>query len=293
MPVVHRSLALSLTRGLPPSLLPVLCDYRRLVNEVLREALLTGKTSRGSMSRFARDRAFVHQITGQHAVVASEIALSLAKAHRTRLRRGGRATVPYVRRPFLRTNRATFHFDSTTGKFRLSLRNGEWCSFFVAVGNITGSGRGSTSSPSDSSRLRRRPRPRSPSRTLRDCRNPDAGAGKVGQLSRGARDRRSAADSPVGPGGNCIARSNTRPPGVACQSTGSTRSERQRPARDVGSTMVPEAGWARCSSARAASGDWIASSTRERTSHKPFCATTVGQNLEVSDLTSTPSPRIR
>jgi hypothetical protein len=115
----------------------------------------------------------------------------------------------------------------------------------------------------------------------------------VGQLSRGARDRRSAADSPVGPGGNCIARSNTRPPGVACQSTGSTRSGRQRPARDVGSTMVPEAGWARCSFARAASGDWIASSTRERTSHKPFCATTVGQNLEVSDLTSTPSPRIR
>jgi IS605 OrfB family transposase len=133
MPTVVRSLRLPLLGGLPPSLLPVLRDYRVLVNEVLREALLTGKTARGSMSRFARDRAFVHQFTGQHAVVASEIALSLAKSHRVRLRRGVLSEVPYVRRPFLRTNRLTFHLDRGSGKVRLSLRSGEWCSFLVGI----------------------------------------------------------------------------------------------------------------------------------------------------------------
>ncbi len=85
------------------------------------------------MSRFARDRAFVHHLTGQHAVVAANIALSLVRAHRTRVRRGGSASVPYVRRRFLRTNTTTFHFDPDSGKIRLSLRNGEWCSWFVEV----------------------------------------------------------------------------------------------------------------------------------------------------------------
>lgn len=133
MPAVLRSLRLSLVGGLPSSLLVVLGDYRVLVNEVLREALLTGKTARGSMARFARDRAFVHQLTGNHAAVASEIALSLAKSHRLRFRRGFSPETPYVRRRFLRTDTKTFHFDLGTGKVRLSLRNGEWCSFFVAV----------------------------------------------------------------------------------------------------------------------------------------------------------------
>jgi hypothetical protein len=133
MPTVHRSIRLTLSGELPPPLLVVLRDYRRLVNEVLREALRTGKTARGSMSRFARDRAFVHQFNGQHAVVASDIALSLTNSHRVRLRRGRPSSVPYVRRPFLRTNRETFHFGVESGTIRLSLRSGEWCSFVVAV----------------------------------------------------------------------------------------------------------------------------------------------------------------
>ncbi|HXQ94761.1 MAG TPA: transposase [Thermoplasmata archaeon] len=133
MPTVCRALRFRLSGELPPSLRLVLNDYRVLVNEVLREALLTGKTARGSMSRYARDRALVHQFTGNHAIVASAIALSLVKSHRSRLRRGLPSKVPYVRRPFLRTTPETFHFDVDSGKARLSLRNGEWCSFFVTV----------------------------------------------------------------------------------------------------------------------------------------------------------------
>jgi len=108
-----------------------MADYRVLTNEVLREALASGKTSRGALSRFARDRAFLHQLTGQHAVVAADIALALSKAYRHRLRRGLQPRVPYVRRLFLRTNTQTFHLDQESGKLRLSLRNGEWCSFLV------------------------------------------------------------------------------------------------------------------------------------------------------------------
>ncbi|HXQ78994.1 MAG TPA: zinc ribbon domain-containing protein [Thermoplasmata archaeon] len=108
-------------------------EYRVLTNEVLREALLTSKSSRGALSRFARDRAFVHHLTGQHAVVAANLALTLAKAHRRRLRRGGSARIPYVRRRFVRTDPKTFHFDPDSGKIRLSLRNGEWCSWSVRV----------------------------------------------------------------------------------------------------------------------------------------------------------------
>ncbi len=108
-----------------------MADYRLLTNEVLREALLRNQTSRGALSRFARDRAFVYHLTGQHAVVAADLALSLAKGHRRRLRQGLHPRVPYIRRRFLRTNTQTFHFDAGSGKIRLSLRNGEWCSLFV------------------------------------------------------------------------------------------------------------------------------------------------------------------
>ncbi|MCI4348843.1 MAG: hypothetical protein L3J93_01300, partial [Thermoplasmata archaeon] len=131
MPSVLRALVLPLVGVLPPPVLALLRDYRLLVNEILREALTSGKTARGSLSRFARDRAFVHQLTGGHAVAAAEIGLALAKAHRRRLRKHLDSRVPFVRLPFLRTGTDTFHLDRDSGKVRLSLRNGEWSHFFL------------------------------------------------------------------------------------------------------------------------------------------------------------------
>ena len=128
-----RALLLPLHGPLPAPVLSVLADYRLLVNEIVREALTTGRTSLGSMDRFARDRALHHALTGDHAVAAAAIGLSLAKAHRRRLRKGEPSSVPWVRRPFLRTPTKTFHFDPVTGKVRLSLRRGEWASFQVHV----------------------------------------------------------------------------------------------------------------------------------------------------------------
>ncbi len=110
-----------------------MADYRLLTNATLRHLLDTGQTSRGSGSRFARNWALVNRMTGQHAVVAAEIAVSLARAHRTRLRKGIPSETPYIRKRFLRTGPTTFHFDLDTGKVRVSLRSGEWCSFLVHV----------------------------------------------------------------------------------------------------------------------------------------------------------------
>ncbi len=110
-----------------------MADYRLLTNATLRHLLETGKTSRGSGSRFARNWALVNHMTGQHAVVAAEIAVSLARSHRTRLRKGIPSELPYLRKRFLRTSPTTFHFDIDTGRVRVSLRSGEWCSCFVHV----------------------------------------------------------------------------------------------------------------------------------------------------------------
>ena len=130
---VLRGLVVPISSPLPPALFSLLSDYRLLTNEIIREALTSGTTSRGALSRFARNRALVHQLTGQHAVVSSDIALALAKGHRRRLREGLHPRVPYIRRLFLRTNPKTFHLDSDSGKVRLSLRNGEWCSFVLPL----------------------------------------------------------------------------------------------------------------------------------------------------------------
>jgi IS605 OrfB family transposase len=128
---LRRGLRFSLAAPLPPALFSLLADYRLLTNEVLRQALITGSTAKGSLSRFARDRAFVHRLTGQHAIVASEIALSLAASHRSRVRQGWHPRVPYIRQRFLRADASTFHFDPDSGRVRLSMRYGEWCSFSI------------------------------------------------------------------------------------------------------------------------------------------------------------------
>jgi IS605 OrfB family transposase len=110
-------------------------DFRLLVNQCLRESIASGVTSRGKLSRFARDRALEARVTGAIGIAASEIALSLASGHRRRLRLGRGTRVPYVRSPFVRLPNACFHFDPETGKLRVSLRRGEWTSLRLGTSN--------------------------------------------------------------------------------------------------------------------------------------------------------------
>jgi putative transposase len=111
-------------------------DFRLIVNQCLRQALASKTTSRGRLSRFARDRALEARVTGGIGLAAADVALSLAKGHRHRLRHGLVSRVPYVRTPFVRAPASCFHFDVTTGKLRLSLRRGEWTSLLLPVSDF-------------------------------------------------------------------------------------------------------------------------------------------------------------
>jgi hypothetical protein len=119
--------------GLPPAILAVLPDYRRAVNELLRSALLQHKTSRGALNREAAKIAFELSLNGMHGQTAAEVALSMAKGHRRRLRQGVPSQVPYTRKLFLRADDKAFHFDPSSGRLRLSLRRAEWVGFTVKV----------------------------------------------------------------------------------------------------------------------------------------------------------------
>ena len=121
--------------AIPPRVAALMGDFRRLVNECLREALSSNTSSRRTLSRFARDRALEAQVTGSRGLAAADIALSLAAGHRRRLRNGVASRVPFVRTPFVRVPASCFHFDLTTGKLRVSLRRGEWSSLTAPVSN--------------------------------------------------------------------------------------------------------------------------------------------------------------
>ena len=100
-----------------------------MTNLSIRYALENDLTARGSMVSFAQSMAKEYHINFAHARIATEVALSLDKGHRRRVRKGKRCKVPYVFKPFLRADDSTFHVSLDTGRIRLSLRAGEWIGF--------------------------------------------------------------------------------------------------------------------------------------------------------------------
>jgi len=120
---------------LPGSIRSLLYEFRLLTNQCLRQALLINKTSRGALSRFARDRADEAHVNGKIGLQAADIALAIAAGHRRRLRQGLHPRIPYVRTPFLRAPTPAFHFNPESGKLRVSLRRCEWASLTVPVSN--------------------------------------------------------------------------------------------------------------------------------------------------------------
>ncbi len=106
-----------------------------MVNRGIRHALENDFTAKGSMAKFAQSLAGEYHINGAHARTAMGVSLSLAKGYRRKLRKGKKSKVPYVFKPFLRADDATFHITPETGLVRLSLRNGEWASFDVKLSN--------------------------------------------------------------------------------------------------------------------------------------------------------------
>jgi putative transposase len=101
-------------------------DFRLMVNLSVRYALDHDLTSRGSLVKFAQSLAKERHVNFAHARIATEVALSLDKGHRRRMRKGKRCKAPYVLKPFLRADDSTFHLSTENGHLRLSIRAGEW-----------------------------------------------------------------------------------------------------------------------------------------------------------------------
>ncbi len=133
VPSACRSIICELKSPLPPETIFLMQDFRLMVNRGIRHALENDLTAKGSMVKFGQSLAREYHVNGAHARTAMDVALSLSKGHRRRLRNGNRSKVPYVFRPFLRADDATFHITPETGLVRLSLRNGEWTSFDVKL----------------------------------------------------------------------------------------------------------------------------------------------------------------
>jgi putative transposase len=108
-------------------------DFRLMVNRSIRFALENDLTAKGSLGKFAQSMAKEYHLNFQHAKTASEVALSLSKGHRRRLRKGRRCKVPYVLKPFLRADDSTFHLSTENGHVRLSMRAGEWSGLDVKL----------------------------------------------------------------------------------------------------------------------------------------------------------------
>ena len=116
-----------------------------MVNRSMRFALEANVTAKGSLVKLAQSMAKEYHINFQHARTATEVALSLGKGHRRRLRKVRRCKVPYVFNPFLRADDSTFHLSMESGHVRLSIRAGEWSGFDVKLSsyhlNVLASGR--------------------------------------------------------------------------------------------------------------------------------------------------------
>ncbi|HEX9907850.1 MAG TPA: hypothetical protein VGB78_05215, partial [Thermoplasmata archaeon] len=98
--MLYKGVAFSLESGLPPEAKSLLEDFRLAVNNAIRAGLQARVTSRNALTRLAyRDFRQDHPgMYAQHLVSAFEVAASVLKNHRRRIRDCANSRVPYVRR---------------------------------------------------------------------------------------------------------------------------------------------------------------------------------------------------
>jgi putative transposase len=101
-------------------------EFRLLVNESIRVAIREGIRSRARLTRAAyADFSRSHQVYKQYIPSAFEVALGVLKAHRRRLRKGKRSSVPYMRRLMLKAENQSYWLDRETGRLRIPIRGTE------------------------------------------------------------------------------------------------------------------------------------------------------------------------
>ena len=122
---VHRALVFPIRWDAPP-LDWLLAEFRLLVNESIRIALREDIRSRARLARAAyQDLSRGHTVYKQYIPSAFEVALSVLKAHRRRLKRKKRSSVPYMRRLMLKAENQSYWLDRETGRLRIPIRGTE------------------------------------------------------------------------------------------------------------------------------------------------------------------------
>jgi len=101
-------------------------DFRLAVNSAIRVGLQARVTSRNELNRLAyKDfRAEHPRMYAQHLASAFEVAGSVLKNHRKRIRKGKGNHVPYVRRLFMKAENQAYKLDRENGMIDLPIRAG-------------------------------------------------------------------------------------------------------------------------------------------------------------------------
>ena len=122
---IHRALAFPITWD-APRLDWLLAEFRLLVNESIRIALKTDIRSRARLTRIAyRELSVRHTVHKKYIPSAFEVALGVLKAHRRRLARKKRSSVPFIRRLMLKAENQSYWLDRETGRLRIPIRGTE------------------------------------------------------------------------------------------------------------------------------------------------------------------------
>jgi len=121
-----RSLAFRLKDPLPNEAKFLMEDFRLAVNNTIRFGMQTGATSRNSLTKLAyKDFRKEHpNMYSQHLVSAFEVAGSILKNHRRRLRKGFPSQVPFVRRLFMKAENQAYKLDRENGIIDLPIMAG-------------------------------------------------------------------------------------------------------------------------------------------------------------------------
>ena len=121
-----RSLVFRLKDPLPNDAKFLMGDFRLAVNNAIRLGVHSNVTSKFALSKLAyRDLRKEHpNMYAQHLVSAFEVAGSILKNHRRKLRKKLPAQIPFVRRLFMKTENQAYKLDRENGIIDLPIRAG-------------------------------------------------------------------------------------------------------------------------------------------------------------------------